>query len=194
MLFSFYLRYHSFSVKMGGPSTTTFGNWLAVFYLFHMEMWIQSVAFLLMNLFYKDTVLLWRKTRLLPCDFWRTILSSIIGVDKIDIEESLNESCRNARTRYATFLDKKKKIEMETKKELERRQTEKNSETEIEQLERDRNIIRKGICIAESCIEEGNTELREVMKVKVINRERLISCQTKISMGVKKKTELSEEL
>ena len=114
-------------------------------------------------------------------------MSSIIGVDKIDIEESLNESCRNARTRYATFLDEKKKIEMEPKKELERRQTEKNSETEIEQLERDRNIIRKGICIAESCIEEGNTELREVMKVKVINRERLISCQTKISMGVKKK-------
>ena len=41
------------------------------------------------------------------------------GVDKIDIEESLIESCRNARTRYATFLDQKKKIDMETKKELE---------------------------------------------------------------------------
>ena len=148
---------------------------------------IQSVAFLLMNLFYKDMVLLWRKTRSLPCDLWRTILCSIIGVDKIDIEESLNESWRNARTCYATFLDEKKKIDMETKKELERRQKEKKSETEIEQLERDRNIIRKGICIADSCIEEGNTELREVMKVKVINRERLISCQTKISMGVKKK-------
>ena len=46
-------------------------------------------------------------------------------VDKIDIEESVTESCRNARTRYATFLDEKKKIEMETKKELERRQKEK---------------------------------------------------------------------
>ena len=42
-------------------------------------------------------------------------------VDKIDIEESVTESCRNARTR----LDEKKKIEMETKKELERRQKEK---------------------------------------------------------------------
>ena len=109
------------------------------------------------------------------------------GVDKTDIEESPIESCGNARTRYATFLDEKKKIEMETKKELERRQKEKNSETEIEQLERDRNIIRKGICIAESCIEEGNTELGEVMKAKVINRERLISCQTKINMGVKER-------
>ena len=83
---------------------------------------------------------------------------------------------------------------METKKELERRQKQKNSETEIEQLERDRNIIRKGICIAESYIEERNTELDEVMKVKVINRERLISCQTKFNMGVKKKIELSKEL
>ena len=47
------------------------------------------------------------------------------GVEKIDIEESLNEFCRNVRTRYATFLDEKKKIEMETKKELERRQNDK---------------------------------------------------------------------
>ena len=108
--------------------------------------------------------------------------------------QSLIESCRNARTRYVTFLDEKKKIEMETKKELERRQKEKNSETEIEQLERDRNITKKGICIAESCIEEGNTELGEIMKAKVINRKRLISCQTKISRGVKRKTELSKEL
>ena len=83
---------------------------------------------------------------------------------------------------------------METKKEFERRQKEKNPGTEIEQLERDRNIIREGICIAERCIEEGNTELGEVMKAKVINRERLISCQTKISMDPKRKTELSEEL
>ena len=79
------------------------------------------------------------------------------GVDKIDIEESHIASCRNARTRYATILNEKKKIEMETKKELERRQKEKNSETEIEQLKRDRNIIKKEICNAESCIEEENT-------------------------------------
>ena len=109
-------------------------------------------------------------------------------VDKIDIEESLIESCRNGRTRSATFLDENKKIDMETKKEFERRQKEKNPGTEIEQLERDRNIIREGICIAERCIEEGNTELDEVMKAKVINRERLISCQTKISMDAKRKT------
>ena len=59
---------------------------------------------------------------------------------------------------------------MEKQKKSEERQKEKNSETEMEQLDRDR------------------------MKTKVINRERLISCQTKISMGVKRKTELSEEL
>ena len=72
------LRYHSMSLKMGGPNTTTFGSWFAVFYLFHMEMRIQSLAFLLINLFYKVIVLLWRKTRLLPCDLWRTILCSIM--------------------------------------------------------------------------------------------------------------------
>ena len=87
------------------------------------------------------------------------------GVYKIDSEESLIESCRIVRTCYATFLDEKKKIEMETEKELERTQKEKNSETEIEQLEQDKNI-RKGICIAESCIEEGNTEFGKVRRQK----------------------------
>ena len=82
---------------------------------------------------------------------------------------------------------------METKKELQRRQKEKNSETEIEQLEWDRNI-RKGICIADSSIEEGNAELGEGMKAKVINRESLMSCQTEICMGRKRKTELCKEL
>ena len=87
------------------------------------------------------------------------------GVYKIDSEESLIESCIIVRTCYATFLDEKKKIEMETEKELERTQKEKNSETEIEQLEQDGNI-RKGICIAESCIEEGNTEFGKVRRQK----------------------------
>ena len=80
------------------------------------------------------------------------------GVDKIDIEESHIASCRNARTRYATILNEKKKVEMETKKELERRQKEKNSETEIEQLKRDRNIIKKEICNAESCKKDKSNQ------------------------------------
>ena len=63
------------------------------------------------------------------------------GVDKIDIEShSLNlAEMAESWTCYATFLNENKKIEMETKKELERRQKEKNFETEIEQQEWDRN-------------------------------------------------------
>ena len=50
------------------------------------------------------------------------------GVDKTDIESrSLNlAEMAESWTCHATFLNEKKKIEMETKKELERRQKEKN--------------------------------------------------------------------
>ena len=69
-------------------------------------------------------------------------------VDKIDIEShSLNlAEMAESWTCYATFLNEKKKIEMETKKELERRQKEKKIETEIEQLEWDRNKERNMHC------------------------------------------------
>ena len=52
------------------------------------------------------------------------------------------ETFYNIIERYKMFLDKKKKTEMEKKKKLERRQEEEKSE--IQQLQRDRNIIRKG--------------------------------------------------
>ena len=63
----------------------------------------------------------------------------------------------------------KRKILRWRRKKLERRQEEDKSKAEIEQLEQDRNIIRKGISIAKSYIDKGNTEIGEVMKAKFIN-------------------------
>ena len=59
--------------------------------------------------------------------------------------------------RYKMFLDKMKKIEMEKKKKLERRQEEEKSK--IEQLQRDRNIMKKGISIAKWRNEEVTLNL-----------------------------------
>lgn len=61
----------------------------------------------------------------------------------------------------------KRKILRWRRKKLERTQEEDKSKAEIEQLEQDRNIIRKGISIAKSY--QGNTEIGEVMKAKFIN-------------------------
>lgn len=63
----------------------------------------------------------------------------------------------------------KRKILRWRRKKLERRQEEDKSKSEIEQLEQDRNIIRKEISIAKSYIDQGNTEIGEVMKAKFIN-------------------------
>ena len=46
----------------------------------------------------------------------------------------------------------------------------------------------------ENCVEEGNTELENLTKSKIISRDKLIVSQTKISMGFKIKAELSAEI
>ena len=47
--------------------------------------------------------------------------------------------------------------------------------------------------VAENCVDEGNTELENLTKSKIISRDKLIASQTKTSMGLKRKLELSAE-
>ena len=42
-------------------------------------------------------------------------------------------------------------------------------------------------------VEEGNHELREAIKGMTLNRDKIVLCQSKISMGLKRKTELNED-
>jgi len=65
---------------------------------------------------------------------------------------------------------------------------------EIEQMERDQQMLKKGIEVAEKRIENGTDKLGEIMKKKQINGDKLLSSQSKSSMGVKIKSELANEL
>ena len=55
-------------------------------------------------------------------------------------------------------------------------------------------FLKKGIKVAESSVEEVNQELAEAMEGKTLKRDKIISCQSKITMGLKSKTELNEKL
>ena len=48
--------------------------------------------------------------------------------------------------------------------------------------------------VAENCVDEGNTELENLTKSKILSRDKLIASQTKISLWSKRKVELSAEI
>ena len=55
-------------------------------------------------------------------------------------------------------------------------------------------FLKKSIEVAETSVEEGNHELQEAMKGKTLNRDKIVLCQSKITMWLKRKTELKEDL
>ena len=55
-------------------------------------------------------------------------------------------------------------------------------------------MILKGIEVAENSLKEGHDDLEQSLKCKSLNRDSLNIAQSKISMGMKRKTELSTEL
>ena len=55
-------------------------------------------------------------------------------------------------------------------------------------------FLKKGIEVAETSVEEGNHELQEAMEGKTLNRDKIVLCQSKITMGLKRKTELKQDL
>jgi len=116
------------------------------------------------------------------------------GVEKVTISKELLKSCASAYSKYNFYLEEKKK-KVDQMKEREREESEKSSaKEEINGMERDREMIMKGIEVAEKSLKEGHSDLEQSLKCKSLNRESLNIAQSKISMGMKRKTELSTEL
>lgn len=61
-------------------------------------------------------------------------------------------------------------------------------------MERDREMILKGIEVVEKSLKEGHDDLEQSLKCKSLNRDSLNVAQSKISMGMKRKAELSTDL
>ena len=62
------------------------------------------------------------------------------------------------------------------------------------ELIREKAVLVKSMKVAENCVDEGNTKLENLTKIKILTRQKLIASQTKISMGLKGKAELSAEI
>ena len=59
---------------------------------------------------------------------------------------------------------------------------------------REKAVSIKRMKVAENCTDKGNTELENLTKSKIISCDKLIASQTKISMGLKRKAELSAKI
>ena len=64
----------------------------------------------------------------------------------------------------------------------------------IQEFENEIRFLKKGIEVPETSTEEGNHESGEAMKGNTSNRDNIVLCQRKITMELKRKTELNEDL
>ena len=112
------------------------------------------------------------------------------GMMNIKISKDLIEHCKISHTRYQCYLNKQRKIHEEEKSRQKLRQEEESKN----ELIREKVVLIKSMKFTENCVEEGNTELENLTKSKIISRDKLIASQTKISMGFKIKAELSAEI
>ena len=116
------------------------------------------------------------------------------GIEKIKVTQELLRPCERGRERYGAFLEQQRKVEEQLKlarvKEMLTNQTKDSALALWNEI----RFVKKGIEVAEKSVEQGNHELGEAMKGKTLNRDKIVLCQSKITMGLKRKTELNEDL
>ena len=83
---------------------------------------------------------------------------------------------------------------MVPKKETEAMKEKEKKKEALQQVERDLAVFKAAIGTAEKSIVEGSSELGKLVTQKNMNRAKLVSSQTKIEMGVKRKAEMELEI
>ena len=98
----------------------------------------------------------------------------------IEISKDLIEHCKVFHTRYQCDLKEQSKIHEEEKSRKKLRE-----EKELKnELIREKVVLIKSIQVAENYVDEGNIELENLTKSKILSRDdKLIASQTKISRG-----------
>ena len=103
-------------------------------------------------------------------------------------------SCERARERYGAFLEQQRKVEEQMKLARVKEELAKQTKDAVSEVENKTQFLKKGIEVAETSVEEVNHRLGEAMKGKTLNPDKIVLCQSKITMGLKRKTELNENL
>ena len=108
------------------------------------------------------------------------------------------DSVAQSRQRYEKdMVEQKKRDEQKRKADEEYESSVKEAsqkKEKLEQFDRDISTLKAGIDAAEMSIVSGNVELSELIRDKHMSREKLAQAQTKIEMGLKRKSDLQAEI
>ena len=115
------------------------------------------------------------------------------GIEKIKVTQELLRLCERARERYGAFLTAEESRRTDKTSQSERRVGQANKRCSIRRSEQD-TVFEEGIEVAETSVEEINHRLGEAMNRKTLNPDKIVLCQRKITMGLKRKTELNKNL
>ena len=103
-------------------------------------------------------------------------------------------SFERARERYGAFLEQQRKVEEQMKLARVKEELTKQTKDAVSELENKIRFLKNGIEVAETSVKEGNHELEEAMKGKTLNQDKIVLCQSKITMGLKRKSGLNKDL
>ena len=127
------------------------------------------------------------------------------AVKNIVVDRKLIKSCSLAYSKYEEDLKQKK--EQNEKEEAARKllkivaseedskvAADKRSAEKLKSIDRDINVLKAGVNVAERIVQEGNPELASCLQASTLNRKSLQAAQSKIDMGVQRKQELDMEI
>ena len=92
------------------------------------------------------------------------------------------------------FLEQQRKVEEQMKLARVKEELAKQTKDAVSKLENEIRFLKKGIEVLEASVKEGNHKLGEAMKGNTLNQNKIVLYQSKITMRLKKKTELNENL
>ena len=121
------------------------------------------------------------------------------GTLKFPVTKELRQQGKGARAKYTAFLEEKKKLLQKQ----ERRNRQEQADTahhktrkqlHAETLSEDIERCEIGLKTTEEIIEQGNAKLRDALSGRTLNKNALVSAQTKISIGLDRKRQCDKEL
>ena len=124
--------------------------------------------------------------------FVKNLLNRKGGVESIKFRQALIKVCQNAHLLYRQELPEKRKQELEEA--AIRVQEREKKQDKLKEMDNDLDMIKSGIEISENIIKDSNGDLESLLTEGILYRDALTKAHQKISMGIKRKSELEISL
>ena len=126
------------------------------------------------------------------------------GIKNFDVTRDLIKCWREARQKYDNYIKAEKEdAELEEKRKKKaaasaasqaEEQNKSNKKVKLQQHKGDLVTLKKGVKAAENVIREGSEDVSKCLSTKCMDKTKLLTCQSKIDVGLKRKNELDEEV